>query len=130
MTSHPIETSVLIVEDNAAMRALIRSLVERAGRSVHECADAETALALYPSLKPDWVLMDIKLGGMDGITASRALLKAHPEARIIIITEQREEGYRIAAAHAGASGFVLKENLLTLPVLLGTLFDDDPMVRR
>jgi DNA-binding NarL/FixJ family response regulator len=74
--------------------------------------------------------MDITLGGMDGITASRALLKAHSDAKIIIVTEQREEGYRIAAAHAGASGFVLKEDLLTLPVLLGRLFNDDPVVRR
>jgi CheY-like chemotaxis protein len=128
--TNPIESTVLIVEDNAAMRALIRSLVERAGRSVHESADAEAALALYPTLRPDFVLMDIKLGGVDGITASRLLLTAHPEARIIIITEQREEGFRVAAAHAGVSGFLLKQDLLALPDLLGQLFDEDPMVRR
>jgi DNA-binding NarL/FixJ family response regulator len=128
--TNPIEPTALIVEDNAAMRALIRSLVERAGRCVHECADAEAALALYPTLKPDFVLMDIKLGGMDGISAARALLKSHPGARIIIVTEQREEGYRVAAAHAGVSGFLLKQDLLTLPALLGQLFDEDPVVRR
>jgi CheY-like chemotaxis protein len=128
--TNPIEPSILIVEDNAAMRALIRSLVERAGRPVHECADAEAALALYPTLKPDFVLMDIKLGGMDGITASRLLINAHPEARVVIITEQREDGYRVAAAHAGVSGYLLKQDLLTLPALLDQLCDEDPMVRR
>jgi DNA-binding NarL/FixJ family response regulator len=130
VASQPLETTVLIVEDNAAMRALIRSLVERAGRSVHECDDAETALALYPSLKPDWVLMDIALGGMDGIAASRALLAAHPGARVIIVTEQRDPGYRIAAAHAGASGFVLKEDLLALPALLEQMSGEGPRVPR
>jgi two-component system response regulator DesR len=118
------------VEDNPAMRALIRSLVELSGRAVHECADAESALTLYPTLKPDLVLMDIKLGGIDGITATRRLRAAHPGARIVIITEQRENGYRVAAAHAGVSGFLLKQDLLTLPALLAQLFDEDPMVRR
>jgi CheY-like chemotaxis protein len=110
--------SVLVVEDNPAMRALIRSLVEGAGSVVRECADGESALELYARMRPDWVLMDVKLGGMDGIAATRAIRRSDPGARIIIVTEHRDEQYRSAATAAGASGFVLKENLLELPGLL------------
>ena len=122
--------SLLIVDDNAAMRALIRSLVEGVGTTVHECADGETALALYPEVHPDWVLMDIKMSGLDGISTSRALLQSHPEARIIIITEHREEEYRHAAFHAGASGFVLKQDILTLPAVLERLIRENGKIVR
>ena len=123
-----LDASVLIVDDNAAMRTLIRSLVERPGVPVHECADAETALVLYEQLHPDWVLMDIKMRGLDGINASRTILSAHPAARIIIVTEHREEEYRHAARKAGASGFLLKEDLLTLPALMERLAREEKAV--
>lgn len=109
---------VLVVEDNASMRALIRSLVEAASLVVEECEDGETALALYARVHPDWVLMDIRLGGMDGITATRAMRQADPDARIVIVTEMDDADSRRAAQEAGASGFVLKQNLLDLPSLL------------
>jgi CheY-like chemotaxis protein len=110
--------SVLIVEDNAPMRALIRSLVEGVSSAVHECADGETAVELYERVHPDWVLMDVKMGGMDGIAATQAIRRSDPEARIIIVTEHREGEYARAARAAGASGFVGKEDLLALPGLL------------
>lgn len=109
---------VLLVEDNAAMRTLIRSLVESVAPTVHECADGETAVDLYARLRPDAVLMDINLGGMDGIAATRAIREADPDARVIIVTEHGDEGYRRAALAAGAEAFVLKENLLDLPAIL------------
>jgi CheY-like chemotaxis protein len=115
MTGAP---SVLIVEDNAPMRALIRSLVEGVSSAVHECADGETAVELYGRLHPDWVLMDVKMGGMDGIAATQAIRRSDPEARIIIVTECLEDEYARAASAVGASGFVGKENLLALPGLL------------
>jgi len=108
----------VLVEDNAAMRTLPRSLVEGVALIVHECEDGESALDLYARLHPDAVLMDINLGGMDGIAATRAIRQANPEARVIIVTEYGDEGYRRAAEAAGASGFVLKQDLLGLPALL------------
>jgi CheY-like chemotaxis protein len=115
MTGAP---SVLIVDDNAPMRALIRSLIEGVSSAVHECADGETAVELYGRVHPDWVLMDVKMGGMDGIAATQAIRQSDPAARIIIVTEHREEEYVREAREAGASGFVGKENLLALPALL------------
>jgi CheY-like chemotaxis protein len=109
---------VLLVEDNASMRALIRSLVTDVSSAVHECADGETALELYQRVRPDLVLMDVQMAGMDGIAATRALRRSDPNARIIIVTEHSEAQYRSAAAAAGASGFVLKDDLLALPRLV------------
>lgn len=118
--------TVLLVENNAAMRTLIRSLVEPSSRAVHECENGERAVELYARLRPDWVLMDIEMGGMDGIAmggmdgiaATRAIRRSDPHARVIIITEHGEERYRRAAREAGASGFLLKDNLLELPRML------------
>lgn len=108
---------VLVVDDNAAMRALIRGLV--AGVSdVFECDSGEAAVARYVSVQPDWVLMDIRLGGMDGIEATRAIRRAHPGARVLMVTEYGDGRSRRAAAEAGAYGFVLKDDLRTLPALL------------
>jgi CheY-like chemotaxis protein len=115
----PTPSVVLVVEDNPAMRALIRSMVATPGATVHECASGESALALYERVHPDWVLMDIKMSGMDGIAATRAIRQADPQARVIIVTEYGDDRSRAAAMAAGATGFVLKQNLLDLPAMLG-----------
>lgn len=109
---------VLLVDDNAEMRALIRGLVEEVPAIVHEYGDAEGALAAYAALRPDWVLMDLELGGMDGIAATRALRALDAHARVIIVTAHGEDEYRRAAAAAGACGFVLKEDLLVLAAMV------------
>lgn len=109
---------VLVVEDNAVMRALIRSLVESAGRVVHECASGERALELYGELHPDLVLMDVRMGGMDGLSATRAIVRSDPGARIIVVTDFGDARSREAALAAGASGFVRKDDLLDLPALV------------
>lgn len=120
---------VLLVEDNTAMRALIRSLVEEITATVHECADGDTALALYERLRPDWVLMDITLAGTDGLAATRAIRRLDPDARVIIVTEHGDTPHRRAAAAAGVRGFLLKERLLELPALLSSA-GDQPCRRR
>lgn len=112
---------VLVVDDNAAMRALVRSLVEETGAVVHECEDGEHAVVGYGRLRPDWVLMDIRLGGMDGLAAAGAIRALDPAAQVIMVTEHEGAGYRRAAAAAGAKGYLLKRDLLQLPALLGGL---------
>lgn len=100
------------------MRALIRGLVGEVASAVHECGDGVTAVAQYQRLKPDWVLMDIRMEGMDGIVATRMIRAADPAARVIMVTEHGSPRLRRAAQAAGAVGFVLKDNLRELPALL------------
>jgi CheY-like chemotaxis protein len=106
---------VLLVEDNPAMRSLIRSLLEPLTPVVHECADGARAVVLYDELHPDLVLMDVRMGGMDGLAATRAILRSDPRARIVVVTGYSDDGSREAAMAAGASGFILKDDLLGLP---------------
>ena len=109
---------LLIVEDNAKMRRMLKSLVADLASAVHECSDGAQALAAYAAARPDWVLMDIAMKDLDGISATRALKAAWPEARIIIVTSYDSAELRQAAQEAGACGYVLKENLLEVRRLL------------
>ncbi|MEP7336852.1 MAG: response regulator transcription factor [Acidobacteriota bacterium] len=116
---------LLIVDDNAAMRRLMRRLTSDLATRIEECADGAEALAAYEQHhfgEADWVLMDVEMTGMDGLTATRELRAAHPEARVIIVTKHNDEQLREAALRHGACGFVLKENLLELRSLLSPTY--------
>ena len=108
----------LIVEDNAQIREIIRRMVGDLADEIRECEDGDQALDAYEALRPDWALMDIEMKRMDGITATRQLIKAHPEARVIIVSNYADEPLRAAAREAGACGYVLKENLLSIRELI------------
>lgn len=107
-------TTFLIVEDNQAMRLLIRSIVRKVSDDIVECGDGSEALAAYIAHRPDWVLMDVEMPGMDGLRATRAIIAQFPDARIIIVTQHADAGTRDAAKAAGATGFVGKDNLAEL----------------
>jgi DNA-binding NarL/FixJ family response regulator len=104
---------VLIVEDSRPMRELIKMTLAGVAEVVGECADGADALDCYEANRPDWVLMDWEMM-TDGLTATRRIVKAHPEARILIVTQHDDDGLREAAIAAGARGFVLKDDLLAL----------------
>jgi two-component system NarL family response regulator len=112
--------NILIVEDHAEMRELLKSLVSPLAGAVHECGDGAEALSAYALSQPDWVLMDIEMKGMDGIAATRRIKAAFPQARIVIVTNHDEAELRESARAAGAVEYVLKENLLDLRRLLQT----------
>jgi DNA-binding NarL/FixJ family response regulator len=104
---------VLIVDDSRQMRELIKMTLAGVAEVVGECADGAGALDCYEANSPDWVLMDWEMR-TDGLTATRRILKAHPEARILIVTSHDDEELRTAAIEAGARGVVLKDDLLAL----------------
>ncbi len=110
--------TLLIVDDNPQMRRLIRSVIGDMAEIIAECCDGELALAAYTEQRPDWVLMDIKMAEMDGITATQRLKAAFPEARILIVTDYDDADLRESARVAGAEGYVVKENLLGLRQML------------
>jgi CheY-like chemotaxis protein len=106
--------SVLIVDDNPRMRAVIRTIVEPSHGKIYEAADGTEAVAAYVRLHPDWVLMDVEMRPEDGISATRRILASDPAARVVIVTEHEGPAMRRAALDAGACGFVSKENLAQL----------------
>ncbi len=107
-------TVVLIVDDSQPMRELIKMTLAGIAEIVGECADGSEALAAYERLRPDWVLMDVEMKGVDGITATRQIMAAYPQARIMIITDYNDDALRRAAYEAGACQYVVKENLLDI----------------
>jgi two-component system NarL family response regulator len=109
---------LLIVEDNDQMRLLIKCLVGNIADLVVECRDGAEALAAYSEHRPDWVLMDIKMGQVDGIAATRQIRALFPSARIMIVTDYDDARLRKAARSAGACEYVLKEDLLALREIL------------
>ncbi len=111
--------SLLIVEDNAKMRRMLKSLVADLASPVHECADGAEALALYAAHRPDWVLMDIAMKDLDGISATREIKAAYPDAHICIVTQYDDSEMREAARRAGAEAYVTKDNLIAVRQVLG-----------
>ena len=102
---------LLIIEDSEQMRREIKLFLKDLAEEIKECDDGAQALAAYAAQQPDWVLMDIKMAEMDGLTATRQIKAAHPEARIMILTGYDDADLRTAARNAGASEYVTKENL-------------------
>jgi CheY-like chemotaxis protein len=113
-----VEVNILIVEDNVAIRRLIRRTVSHLVADIHECEDGADALKAYSEYRPDLVFMDVRMPRMDGLTATKEILNVHPEARIVIVTDYDEDDLRAAAFAIGAKGYVLKDNLADLEALL------------
>lgn len=110
---------LLIVDDHAAMRRLLGRVVEDLFSVVEECEDGADALNAYERHRPDWVFMDIEMSRTDGITATRDITRAFPDAKVVIVSKHDDEQLRSAARAAGARGYVLKENLIAVRELLG-----------
>jgi CheY-like chemotaxis protein len=109
---------LLIVDDDERIRRMIKTIVADASSIICECSDGEQACACYAEHQPDWVLMDIMMPLVDGITATRRIRANDPTARVIIVTAHNSQAMREEARGAGACGYVLKENLLELREIL------------
>jgi CheY-like chemotaxis protein len=107
--------TILIVEDNAGVRRMLRRAVERLATEIRESENGEDAIKAYAEQSPDLVLMDIHMPQMDGLTATRQIRRFHPHARVLIVTAYEDEELRTAAREAGACGYVLKDKLFELP---------------
>ena len=109
---------VLIVDDSPWVRATIRDVLEDLPLLYAECGDGDEVLAQFEAFAPHWVLMDIRMPRVDGITATAALRAAHPDARVIVVSDHDQEDILRAARHAGAVAYVAKWNLMELRRLL------------
>ncbi|MGW4063149.1 response regulator [Amycolatopsis sp. NPDC004747] len=104
-------TSVLIVDDQALQRFGFRMLLEATPDTavVGEAEHGAEAVRRTAELRPDVVLMDIRMPGMDGIEATRRIIAAGSRSRVLVLTTFDLDEYAHAALRAGASGFLLKD---------------------
>ena len=102
---------LLIVDDQRLMREGLRTLLEleHGFEIVGEAANGQDALDAYAELKPDVVLMDIRMPGMDGVEATRRLCTSWPETRVIILTTFDDDANVFEGLRAGAVGYLLKD---------------------
>lgn len=102
---------VLLVDDQSLIRVGFRMVLEAEGdlSVVGEASDGTEAIAQAAALKPDVVLMDVRMPGVDGITATREIVRRHPDIRVLVLTTFDLDEYAFAAIRAGAGGFLLKD---------------------
>jgi DNA-binding NarL/FixJ family response regulator len=104
-------TTVLLVDDHQLVRAGLVALVESADdlAVVGQAADGREAVRAAVSLRADVVLMDLSMPVMDGVEATRQLVAAMPDARIVVLTSFSDKGRVAEALAAGAIGYLLKD---------------------
>ena len=109
MADKPIR--VLLVDDHQVVRRGLRTFLEVQDdiEVVGEGADGAEGVALAEELRPDVVLMDVKMPGMDGVEALKRLRELANPARVLIVTSFTEQRTVVPALRAGASGYVYKD---------------------
>ncbi|MBT3995923.1 MAG: response regulator transcription factor [Chloroflexi bacterium] len=105
--------SVLLVDDQPVFRNVAKSVLERDGACevIGEATDGMHALEMMSKLNPDIVVMDVQMGDMSGVEATRRILSRHPQANVVLTSMGSDSEYPTLAREIGARGFVPKRNL-------------------
>jgi DNA-binding NarL/FixJ family response regulator len=102
---------VMLVDDHDLFRTGLRNLLEEQGvHIVAEASDGSTALSLVLELTPDVVVMDLNMPGMNGIDATREIVRAAPLTRVVVLTISDQDEDVMDAIVAGACGYLLKDS--------------------
>ena len=97
---------------------MIRELIEDIDAEILECSDGGEAIEAYEANLPAFVLIDINMKPIDGLTAATVILSRHPEAKIIIVSQHQDARTRETALSIGVSAFVGKDDLTPLRDLI------------
>jgi DNA-binding NarL/FixJ family response regulator len=102
---------LLIADDHALVRSGLRSMLEREPgfEIIGEAEDGREAVELCRSLRPDLILMDLRMPRMDGLEATRTIKQESPEIGVLMVTMHENPDYMLEAIKAGAAGYVLKD---------------------
>ena len=102
--------SVIVADDHPVFRQGLRALLDEVPdiELVGEAADGEGAVAMALELKPDVVLMDLRMPGLNGIDATRKIVAAEPAVGVLVLTMFEDDDSVFAAMRAGARGYLLK----------------------
>ena len=107
----PLNLRLLLVDDQQLIREGLRTLLEMEEglKIVGEAADGAAAVQAFEQLRPDVVLMDVRMPRMDGVEATRRIRGKFPEAKILVLTTFDEDELVFDAVRAGARGYLLKD---------------------
>jgi DNA-binding NarL/FixJ family response regulator len=110
VTEAPVR--VLLVDDDDLMRAGLKAVLSSDSRVevVGEAGSGRAAVEQVRALRPDLVLMDVRMPDLDGIAATREVTAASPDVKVVILTTFEQDDYIFGALNAGASGFLLKRS--------------------
>jgi len=101
---------VLLVDDHACVRQGLKALIDGQQdiKVIGEAGNGREAIALCNTLRPDVVIMDISMPGLDGLSAAREIKSGNPDARILFLTVHENDAYFFEAIRAGADGYLPK----------------------
>ncbi len=101
---------VLLADDHVVVRAGTRQLIERHPdiTVVGEASNGQEAVQLAADLRPDVIVMDVRMPGMGGIEATRRIKETHPDMAVLVLTAHDDDEYVFALLQAGANGYLLK----------------------
>jgi two-component system, chemotaxis family, chemotaxis protein CheY len=100
--------SVLVVDDAAFMRMMIRDILSKEGYVIHEAVNGRDAIEKYAEIHPDLVTMDITMPEMSGLDALRAIRDEDPSARVLIVSAMGQQRMIVEALESGAMDFLVK----------------------
>ncbi len=100
--------SILVVDDAAFMRMMIRDILAKEGYVIHEAVNGRDAVEKYREVAPDLVTMDITMPELDGISALREIRSSAPDARVLMVSAMGQQKMIVEALEAGAMDFLVK----------------------
>jgi len=115
VSDHPkgeIYLRIIIIDDDSFVCASLKTILQ-ADPEIEVAAtgmSGEEALSLYESVRPDIMLMDIQMGGLNGLEAGESILKKHHDAKILYLTTFSDDEYIVKALRIGAKGYLIKQN--------------------
>lgn len=126
---------IVIVDDDPLVVTALTTIVENSDYEVAATGTGRAdAVQLYQQHRPDLLMTDIRMSGMTGLQASKAILDKHPEAKILLITTFKDDEYIHEALNIGCKGYLLKDNLSGIipaieAVLSGNMVFDSNIVK-
>lgn len=117
--------NVIIVDDDQLVSLSLKTILE-AQPNIEVIAIGQSgsdAIALYDKYKPDILLMDIRMDGLNGLDAGKIIIDKHPDAKILLLTTFSDDEYIIKAIHMGAKGYILKQAFETIAPAITAVYN-------
>ena len=115
---------IIVVDDDKIVALSLKTIIEAKGIEVLAIGESgEQAIELYEQYNPDILLMDIRMGGMDGIETGKQILSKHNNAKILYLTTFSDDEYIVKALNMGAKGYILKQDFQGIVPALETVMN-------